>query len=65
MISKAYEKADFKIIEFDLEDVITNSGVVHTTTRPSTTLPGSTGGGVNIGGGGNDIIFDFSDFFPQ
>ena len=64
MISKAYEKADFKIIEFDVEDVLTTSTVVHTT-QPSTTLPGTTGGGVNVGGGGNDIIIDFSDFFPQ
>ncbi len=65
MISKAYEKADFKVVEFEFEDVLTASSVVHTTTQPSTTLPGTTGGGVNIGGGGNDIIFDFSDFFPQ
>lgn len=65
MISKAYEKADFKVVEFEIEDVLTTSTVVHTT-QPSTTLPGSTGGGgVNVGGGGNDIIFDFSDFFPQ
>ncbi len=64
MISKAYEKADFKVVEFDVEDVLTTSSVVHTT-QPSTTLPGSTGGG-GIGiGGGNDIIVDFSDFFPQ
>ena len=65
MISKAYEKADFKVVEFEIEDVLTTSSVVHTTTQPSTTLPGSTGGGVNIGGGSGDIIIDFSDFFPQ
>ena len=53
------------VVEFEFEDVLTTSSVVHTTTQPSTTLPGTTGGGVNIGGGGNDIIFDFSDFFPQ
>ena len=64
MISKAYEKADFKVIEFEVDDVLTTSTVVHTT-QPATTLPGSTGGGVGVGGGGNDIIFDFSDFFPQ
>lgn len=65
MISKAYEKADFKVVEFEIEDVLTSSGVVHTTV-PSTTLPGSTGGsgGVGIGSGG-DIIFDFSDFFQE
>ncbi len=68
MISKAYEKADFKIIEFAIEDVLTASKVVHTTepstTTPNTTttLPGTTSGGVQVGTGG-DIIFDFSDFF--
>ena len=67
MISKAYEKADFEIIEFTMEDVLTASKVVHTTvpstTTPNTTttLPGTTSGGVQVGGGG-DIIFDFSDF---
>ncbi len=58
MISKAYEKADFTVIEFQLEDVLTDSAVVHTTTLP--------GGGVTIGDkgeGGNE--FDYSDFFQQ
>ena len=64
MISKAYDKADFKVIEFEIEDVLTTSSVVHTT-QPSTTLPGTTGGGVNIGGGGQGPVFDFTDFFPQ
>lgn len=64
MISKAYEKADFKVVEFEIEDVLTTSSVVHTT-QPSTTLPGTTGGGVNIGGGGQGPEFEFSDFFPQ
>lgn len=74
MISKAYEKADFEIIEFALEDVLTVSQVVHTTTAPSTTiptttlptttLPESTAGGVQVGTGNQgDIIFDFTDFF--
>lgn len=70
MISKAYEKADFQIIEFTLEDVLTSSAVVHTTTAPSTTIPvtttvpDTTGGGVQIGTGTQgDIIFDYSDFF--
>lgn len=68
MISKAYEKADFEIIAFAIDDVLTASNVVHTTvpstTSPNTTttLPGTTSsGGVQVGGG--DIIFDFSDFF--
>lgn len=64
MISKAYEKADFKVVEFEFEDVLTASSVVHTT-QPSTTLPGTTGGGIQIGGGGQGPEFDFSDFFPQ
>ena len=74
MISKAYEKADFQIIEFSLEDVLSSSAVVHTTTAPSTTiptttlptttLPETTGDGVQIGSGSQgDIIFDYSDFF--
>ena len=70
MISKAYEKADFQIIEFTLEDVLTASAVVHTTTAPSTTIPvtttvpDTTGGGGEIGTGTQgDIIFDYSDFF--
>lgn len=68
MISKAYEKADFEIVEFSLEDVLTVSNVVHTTqpntTTPNTTttVPGTTAGGVQVGTGG-DIIFDFTDFF--
>lgn len=68
MISKAYEKADFNIIEFAIDDVLTASNVVHTTvpstTTPNTTttLPGTTsGGGVQVGNG--DIMFDYSDFF--
>lgn len=64
MISKAYEKADFKVVEFEFEDVLTTSSVVHTT-QPSTTLPGTTGGGINIGGGGQGPEFEFTDFFPQ
>lgn len=63
MISKAYEKADFKIIEFAVEDVLTASKVVHTTqpstTTPSTTLPGTTSGPAS----GGDIYIDFEDFF--
>ena len=40
MISKAYEKADFKIVYFELEDVLTNSSVV--TTEPATLPDGVT-----------------------
>ena len=68
MISKAYEKADFDIIEFAIDDVLTASKVVHTTvpstTSPNTTttLPGTTSNsGVQLGGG--NIMFDYSDFF--
>ncbi|MBQ7115766.1 MAG: hypothetical protein IJN94_05070 [Clostridia bacterium] len=67
MISKAYEKADFQIIEFALEDVLTASKVVHTTqattSAPTTTLPGTTLGSANIPGGSGDAIFDYDDFF--
>ena len=63
MISKAYEKADFQVIEFALEDVLTASQVVHTTSpNTTTTLPGTTSGGVQVGTGG-DIYIDFDDFF--
>ena len=76
MISKAYEKPDFQIIEFTLEDVLTVSAVVHTTTEPSTTLPTTVPGTtiptstvpgttetITIGGGSGDAIFDYSDLF--
>lgn len=63
MISKAYEKPDFILIEFSLEDVLTASGVVHTTTpNTTTTLPGTTSGGVQLGQG-EDIYFDVSSYF--
>ena len=68
MISKAYEKPDFCIVKFELEDVLTASKVVHTTeatTSAPTTLPGTTAPSVgNIGGGSGDAVFDFSDIFP-
>lgn len=61
MISKAYEKADFTVIEFELEDCLTASSVVTTTTLPATT---SSGGGVTVGNPGEGgIEFDYSDFF--
>lgn len=61
MISNAYEKADFIIVEFSLDDVLTSSSVV-TTIAPSTTLPGTTvSGGLQEGKG--DITFNYSDFF--
>ena len=62
MISKAYEKADFTVIEFTVEDVLTGSSVVHTTTLPATT----SSGGVTMGNKGEGgIEFDYSDFFQQ
>ncbi|MBR4286226.1 MAG: hypothetical protein IKT55_00815 [Clostridia bacterium] len=58
MISKAYEKADFEIVEFSLEDVLTNSSVITTApTEPGTTLPGA-----SIGGG-SQVTVPWSDFF--
>ena len=58
MISKAYEKADFEIIEFSLEDVLTNSSVITTApTVPATTLPPI---GFDNGTDGN---LQWSDFF--
>ena len=63
MISKAYEKPDFQLIEFSLEDVLTASGVVHTTTpNTTTTLPGTTSDGVQMGQG-EDIYIDVSSYF--
>ena len=66
MISSQYEKPQLNVIEFELEDVLTSSSVVHTTsaptTTPPTTLPGTTtSGGVEVGKG--DIVIDFGDFF--
>ncbi len=63
MISKAYEKADFTVVEFELEDVLTASKVVHTTV-PSTTLPATTESDIVIGKPGEGgIEFHYSDFF--
>ena len=60
MISSQYEKPQLDILMFELEDVLTSSAVVHTTSAPST-LPGTTSGGVEVGQG--DIVMDFGDFF--
>ncbi len=58
MISKAYEKADFEIVEFSLEDVLTNSSVITTSpTEPCTTLPGASMGGDTA------VTVPWSDFF--
>lgn len=76
MISKAYENPDFEIIEFSLEDVLSSSAVVHTTTEPSTTiptttlppttLPSTTAGGIQAGDSGQgDIIFNPSEYFSK
>ncbi len=60
MISKAYEKADFQIVEFSLEDVLTKSSVVHTTTLPATTQAGVQNGDSL---GDANIYFDPSVIF--
>ncbi len=75
MISKAYEKPDFCVVEFDLDDVLTSSAVVHTTqpsttipttTIPTTTLPTTTEGGIQVGGNGQgDIVFNPSEYFSK
>lgn len=63
MISMQYEKPELNVIELELEDVLTSSSVVHTTSAP-TTLPGTTSSGVQVGGAGDaQIDVDFSDFF--
>ena len=63
MISKAYEKADFEIVEFSLEDVLTNSAVVTTIpSDPVTTVPGTTLPGASIGGN-TQVTVPWSDFF--
>ena len=64
MISRKYEKPQLNVIEFELEDVLTSSAVVHTTSAP-TTLPGTTSSsGVQVGNKGEgSIIIDFGDFF--
>ncbi len=64
MISMHYEKPQLNILYFELEDVLTSSSVVHTTSAPTTTLPGTTSGGVQVGSNGSaDIVVDFGDFF--
>lgn len=74
MISKAYEKPQVEVIEFALEDVLTASSVVHTTTEPSTVIPSTTipttiipsttEGGLQVGGSGQgDIIINPDDYF--
>lgn len=74
MISKAYEKPQVEFIEFGLEDVLTSSAVVHTTSVPDTTipttvlppttLPETTSGGIQVGGSGQgDIVFNPDDYF--
>lgn len=69
MISKAYENPDFEIIEFSIEDVLTSSEVIHTTTAPSTTIPATTLPSTTIDGvlvgkpGQGDIIIKPSEYF--
>lgn len=63
MISKAYEKADFEIVEFSLEDVLTNSAVVTTIpSEPATTIPGTTLPPIGVDQGSDGNI-PWSDFF--
>ena len=63
MISKAYEKADLEIVEFALEDVLTNSAVVTTIpSEPATAVPGTTLPPISMGGG-EPITVPWSDFF--
>jgi hypothetical protein len=58
-----YEKPELVVIELQLEDVLTSSSVVHTTSAP-TTLPGTTSSGIQVGGiGDSQIEVDYSDFF--
>jgi hypothetical protein len=66
MISKAYVVPDFEIVEFSLEDVLTKSSVVHTTAgSTTTTLPGTTSGGIQSGDNlaQGDIVFNPSEYF--
>ena len=64
MISRQYEKPQLNVIEFELEDMLTSSAVVHTTSVP-TTLPGTTSSsGIQVGNQNEgSIIIDFGDFF--
>lgn len=56
-----YNKPDFYVIEFNIEDILSSSATV-TTTTPPTTLPGTTGGvGVNDGKGDGQI--SYTDLF--
>ena len=66
MISKAYVIPDLEIVEYSLEDVLTKSAVVHTTSpNTTTTLPGTTSGGLQLGDsiGQGDIVFNPSEYF--
>lgn len=74
-MTKSYVKPVLEVLEFAVEDTLTASSAVVTTTAPSTTaphttLPGSTSpsttsGGVSVGGGSGDIYIDISDFFKN
>jgi hypothetical protein len=65
MISNHYEKPSLESVDFSLEEVVTTSAPVVTTTTAPTTLPGTTQSGVQIGGngGGQDITIPYSDLF--
>lgn len=64
MISMQYEKPQLNILMFELEDILTASSVVNTTSAP-TTLPGTTvPSGIDVTGNhGGDIVIDFGDYF--
>lgn len=63
MTANHYEKPDLNIVEFTLEDILTQSSTVTTTTAPTTTLPATTSGGVELVTGQHEIYVDVSDFF--
>lgn len=72
-MTNSYKKPELLIIELAVEDVLTTSSAVVTTTAPSTTaphttLPGSTSPSTTSGGvqvGTSDIFIDISDFFKN
>lgn len=62
MISKHYEKVEMNIVEFSLDDILTNSSVVPTYPEDETHPEPTSQGGVQTGGNGSaDIVFNFDD----
>ncbi len=63
MISNHYEKPSLELVGFSLEEAVTASSLVVTTTVP-TTLPGTTQGVQIVSeGGGQDPTIPYSDHF--